>query len=371
MSGKLFFSTMGRMFFFSALFCMSCADSQNILPTDKQLVYEGRVLMTDSCARFEYPGTSVIVRFSGSCISARLRRNAGYYNVSVDGGPFEKLSTYSRGRKGHAASLFVLADSLSSGFHTLELSLANEGLYAHPAFYGFVLPEANSLMSQPMPKTRSIEFIGNSITCSYGVEAPSQYVRFSDSTENFAMGYASITAHRYNAAMMVVARSGIGVYRNYNDVVTGSRVTLPTFYGRTFIGKSPVWDFSRFSPDIVCLNLGTNDISQGLYDLEKFKSAYVAFVKTLRSHYPKARIILLSGCMLRGKRLSALTNTLNSICLQFKMSGDSNIYRFDFTPQTGKLGYGADWHPSAAQQLLMANELSQYIESISDWKPVK
>jgi hypothetical protein len=185
------------------------------------------------------------------------------------------------------------------------------------------------------------------------------------------MGYASITAHRYNAAMMVVARSGIGVYRNYNDVVTGSRVTLPTFYGRTFIGKSPVWDFSRFSPDIVCLNLGTNDISQGLYDLEKFKSAYVAFVKTLRSHYPKARIILLSGCMLRGKRLSALTNTLNSICLQFKMSGDSNIYRFDFTPQTGKLGYGADWHPSAAQQLLMANELSQYIESISDWKPVK
>jgi hypothetical protein len=53
------------------------------------------------------------------------------------------------------------------------------------------------------------------------------------------------------------------------------------------------------------------------------------------------------------------------------MSGDSNIYRFDFTPQTGKLGYGADWHPSAAQQLLMANELSQYIESISDWKPVK
>jgi hypothetical protein len=84
--------------------------------------------------------------------------------------------------------------------------------------------------------------------------------------------------------------------------------------------------------------LGTNDISQGFYDLEKFKSAYVAFVKTLRSHYPKARIILLSGCMLRGKRLSALTNTLNSICLQFKMSGDSNIYRFDFTPQTGKLG---------------------------------
>ncbi len=60
-----------------------------------------------------------------------------------------------------------------------------------------------------------MEFIGNSITCGYGIEAGSKFMHFSDSNENHYYTYAGIAAHRLNAESMAVARSGIGTYRNY------------------------------------------------------------------------------------------------------------------------------------------------------------
>ncbi|MDN5553540.1 hypothetical protein [Prevotella sp.] len=61
-----------------------------------------------------------------------------------------------------------------------------------------------------------MEFIGNSITCGYGIMARSKFMNFSNSTENHYYTYAGIAARRLNAESMVVARSGIGAYRNYN-----------------------------------------------------------------------------------------------------------------------------------------------------------
>ena len=41
---------------------------------------------------------------------------------------------------------------------------------------------------------------------------------------------------------------------------------------------------------------------------------------------------------------------------------DKLLYRFDMSPQTGDLGFGADYHPSMAQQEKMANELIGFLE---------
>ena len=41
---------------------------------------------------------------------------------------------------------------------------------------------------------------------------------------------------------------------------------------------------------------------------------------------------------------------------------------FDFTTQTGALGYGADYHPSKAQNVKMSNELIPFIRKITGWK---
>lgn len=46
-----------------------------------------------------------------------------------------------------------------------------EGLFRKPEFRGFVLDKGCQLIEAPALPERKIEFIGNSITCGYGVES--------------------------------------------------------------------------------------------------------------------------------------------------------------------------------------------------------
>ena len=49
------------------------------------------------------------------------------------------------------------------------------------------------------------------------------------------------------------------------------------------------------------------------------------------------------------------------------LKGDTNVYRFDMTSQSGDLGYGAAWHPSKWQHEKMAGELIAYLRGLMKW----
>ena len=40
------------------------------------------------------------------------------------------------------------------------------------------------------------------------------------------------------------------------------------------------------------------------------------------------------------------------------------VYRFDFTPIDGSLGYGTDWHPSLQRHQKMADELTPFLQKL-------
>lgn len=341
---------------------MCQCSSKFIKSSDNNLIFEGRTIKRTDSVSFCYPGTSVRMSFSGSSVYAKLKTNAGFYSVSIDNMQPYKISTFTYDLH-NKDSLFCLAENLSSGKHTLQLTLITEGLVYRPVFYGFGI--SNGKVYPAIHKKHRIEFIGNSITCGYGVEAKSKDDDFADSTENYMLSYAGIIAQRFDAEAMVVARSGIGVYRNFGDEKTGSAHPLPSFYNQTFIYDSPSWNFTEFSPEYICLCLGTNDLSQGDYDLQQFKKAYFSFVEHLHKLYPKTKIILLSSPMLHKHRLADQISVLNALHKEYQ----DFTYRFDFSEQDGSLGYGANWHPSAARQMRMADELSGFIESIDPlWK---
>jgi hypothetical protein len=117
----------------------------------------------------------------------------------------------------------------------------------------------------------------------------------------------------------------------------------------------------------VCINLGTNDTStQGadsLLLLNGFKQLY----RQVRNHYPKAKIVLLSGCMMNGLQLHSAQQAMNTTACYAHLQGDKEVYRFDFTPHNGSLGYGADWHPSMRQHEKMTNELTTYLKELMKW----
>lgn len=348
------------------MFATSCqANKKTYIPADHpNISYIGRVSFTNpESPCFTYPGVQIRALFEGTSIAMQAKPNSGYFMVEIDNHEPFKIAFLEND------SLITLAEGLTDSTHEVRITLAYEGYLRRPEFRGFILDPGKNLPAVPALPKRKMEFIGNSITCGYGIETDQPSAPFKDETENHYYTFAAITARAFDAQNMVVARSGIGVYRNYNAPVTGSPNSMPHMYNQTlFQDSTEVWDFSRYTPDVVCINLGTNDVSTKPYDMRLLENAYRGFLSTVRTNYPQAKIVLLTGCMLSGKALQDVKDALDKVTAEAAQAGDRNIYRFDLTPQDGTLGYGASWHPSKAQQQKSAGELIPFIEKITGWE---
>ena len=270
---------------------------------------------------------------------------------------------------GEKDSVVTIATALPQGPHTLRLMYIIEGYDLKPDFRGFILDPGCSLLPPPALPERTIEFIGNSITCGYGNESIVASDPFEYETENHYLTYAQLTCRALGARAHVVARSGIGVYRSYGGPKAGTpENVMTTEYEYTNLyDRSERWDFSRYQPQLVCINLGTNDLSTNNYDVKLLKAAYKQFLQQVRSHNPQAKIVYLCGSMLNGKELEIARQTLNDVVDEARKQGDQQVYRFDFTPQTGDIRFGASWHPSVWQHQKMAGELTAYLRQLMQW----
>ncbi len=335
-------------------------DGKWIKPNDKSIVYVGRVSFRNPDApMFNYPGTEIRAGFTGTSLKMICKPNTGYFMVSIDGHKAFK-ACYNSAKD----SIVTLATALKPGKHTVRAMYVIEGLDRKGDFRGFVVDEGCSLFTPELPKHR-IEFIGNSITCGFGNESLKNSDPFEFETENHYYTYATIVSDKLNALHTAIARSGIGAYRNAGGPGEGSPDNMQIQYPYTiFNDHSERWDFSRFTPEVVCINLGTNDLSSPGYKIELYEQAYRNFLATVRGKYPKASIVLLTGSMLQGEVNELQKQVLNRIADDFHQAGDKAIYRLDFSPQTGDLGYGACWHPSYAQHQKMADELLPLLKKL-------
>lgn len=354
------------------LLALGCAHASTTLPlngetfraNDSRIQYIGRVSVSPTgIARFNYPGVTIQARFQGTSLRMVCRPKTGFFMVSIDGAEAFKVSFDSE-----KDSVVSLCTALPQGIHSVRAMYVIEGLYRTPEFHAFVLDEGCQLAEPTALSERTIEFIGNSITCGFGTESIKASDPFEESTENHWYTYARIVADSLQARYHCVARSGIGVYRNAGGPREGNRDNMRWQYPYTLFNQhDEAWDFSTYQPRLVCVNLGTNDFSGGLCDLKRYEDAYRQFLGQLRSHYPKAKIVMLTGPMLGEKENNEQQAILNKIQEDARRQGDQEVFRFDFSPQRGDLGYGASWHPSKTQQEKMAAELLPYLRKLMDW----
>lgn len=356
-----------------SLFITQCAHSQVkstgkstnkdlFHPTDTNIKYIGRIEDSDpNFIKFTYPGVQIRTGFTGTSLEMMCKLHSGYFMAEIDGGEPFKISFIGN-------TVTNLARDLSDGTHQAVITYIGEGYENVPEFHGFFVDKGKTLApAAPLPKHK-IEFIGNSITCGYGIEANSEAEHYEEKTANFYYTYAARTARNLDAQAVVVARSGIGVYRSYNGPKTGDKVNMNTEYPYTLLynDKHP-WDFSRYTPELVCINLGTNDTSTQGADSTLLVNGFKNLYHQVRSHYPQAKIVLLCGCMMSGEQLRSAKEALDTTLSYAQQQGDKEVYRFDFTPHDGSLGYGADWHPSMRQHEKMANELTPYLKKLMNW----
>ena len=346
-----------------------------VKPTDQHILYMGRISFANpERPAWNYPGIQIVAAFEGTSLRMMAKPRSGYFVAQID-----EAEPFKVAFRGERDSVVTLATALPDGRHTVRLMYVIEGFEFYPEFWGFVLDKGRSLVEAPALPCRKIEFIGNSITCGYGNEGLKKEEHFDYATENHYYSYASITARSLEAQHWVVARSGIGAYRNYGEPKSGSPGScMPVQYDFTGYAWKPKlrqeptflsekWDFSRYQPDVVCINLGTNDLSTNNYDLKLLKQGYQTLLKMVRQHNPKAKIVFLCGSMLLDKELEIAKKLLDEVAAEANKAGDKQVYRFDFTYQNGSLGYGNDYHPSIWQHEKMAAELTAYLRSLMQW----
>jgi len=177
--------------------------------------------------------------------------------------------------------------------------------------------------------------------------------------ENGYMSYALIAARKLEMDAMLLCWSGRGMYRNRNR--TNDRTgTLPELFEQTLpFDSNESWDPTRFVPDVIVVNLGTNDSA----DLdgakvplpkEKFISTYAAFLKKLRAIAPEAKLILSIGPMQSGP----VADWLPELAGQFE---DASVLVYSKYANKGDIG--GHWHPSVQKHQSMARELVEVIQT--------
>ncbi len=201
-----------------------------------------------------------------------------------------------------------------------------------------------------------IEFIGDSITCGYGVDDPVKEHHFKTSTEDSTKTYAFKTAQALNADWSFVSVSGWGITSGYtgngeknpDSVIPRIYEKLGFSWGNTIFGLNPVnvnWNFAAYQPDFVVINLGTNDASytnKKADRVQEYTDSYVEFLKKVRQKNPKAYIISCLG-MMGDDLYTALSQAVSKYSSE---TGDSRISALRLNPQQMSDTICADWHPS-------------------------
>ncbi len=328
---------------------------------DSKVLYLGRFDTGDASGpKFAWSATTIKANFQGTGIRVNLKSGGdNWFHLVIDNEVKTPLNITSS-----TPMPIALAAGLAPGTHTLELTRRTEAWVGEVQFLGFTVTDG-ALLEPPAASARRIEFIGDSITCGYGNEGTSQYQSFTTKNENAYLAYGSVAARTLKADQITLAWSGKGVIRNYGGDTTD---LMPQLYLRILPYNSTLlWDPSRWVPQVVVINLGTNDFSTGAPDKTGFVIAYANLVKQIRNQYPNAHIYCALGPMLNGDNLIHGRDFITTAVNQFQSAGDAKVHFIEFPMQDGTLGYGEDWHPSVATHARMAGQLVQQIKTDLGW----
>lgn len=310
---------------------------------------------TPGAAVFAWSGSAIALRFTGSAIGVTLSDGGNNrFDVVVDG--VSRLLAPKAGK-----NLYSLASGLSDGPHSVSIARRTEAFFGETTFHGFDVPESAWLPGD-LP-TRRLEVIGDSISAGYGNEGKNP-CSFEAATENHSLSYESLAARALSAQLHTEAWSGIGVLRNVDGTTTD---TMPKRYARTLPERAASsWDFAKFQPHALVVNLGTNDFAGGDPG-PAFQAAYASFVAELRGHYPEARIYLAVGSMLDGSAHTKAASYLSAVISARASAGDADLALLDLGTQLAADDYGCDYHPNLVTHQKMADKLVVALRADLGW----
>jgi hypothetical protein len=319
---------------------------------------------------FAWQGAGLLATVNGTTIAVKLRTEGTdtvFFQPVIDGKTAQRFEV-----KSGSDQTVTLGTGLSAADHAVELYRDTEGMYGKSTFLGFT---SGTLKAPPPPRGRLIEVVGDSISAGYGdlgsephpnwVANPACNSTAANST--WYQTYAAVAGHALGADVSSIARSGWGMYRDGSGDTNG---VLSSVYGDTVgTNPTPAWSFTQ-KPDVVVINLGTNDWAGGDPGTP-YETAYLAFLKVVRGHYPDAWLFLTIGSMLGDPALGQVKGHLGAVVKARADAGDSKVMTFDFGTQPlgsdGTTPTGCAWHPNVADHQRMAGILRTQLQAKLGW----
>ena len=329
------------------------ADNSNIQ-------YQGRVsFSTPKSPVLYWPGNYITARFQGTSVSVILKDTGNnYYNVFIDDRDDKPIIIKCTKDK----EIYNVAKNLEDKPHNIVIFRRTETGEGPTQFYGFVLDTGKKLLPPAPLPARKIEFYGDSITSGMGNEDQSRMDNANSALKNNYLAYGSMTARNLNAQYRSISFSGIGI------MVSWYPKTMPDVYNRLNPNDpNSKWDFSKWTPDVVVINLFQNDswrlkTLNPLPNEKQIIQAYIDFVQSIRVEYKDATVFCILGNMDITKQgnpwpsyVKQAVKKMNDQC------NDKKIYTF-FEPFKNTPA-----HPTVSEQRTMATNLTAFIKEKMNW----
>ena len=323
----------------------------------------GRVVAErDGALRFGWPGVYFEGRFSGTGVHVVIDKGPDRLRLLIDG--------VEKARFERAGAVDARIGGLSKGEHRFRLEKLAESQSDSSRLVGFYPLDGGKALAPPARAGRSIEFIGDSYTVGYGDTAPGHsctQAEIHDTTDT-QQAFGPLVARHFGADYRVIAFSGRGVVRNYGGSAPG--VAMPDLYPRLIPSDPATRETgpSRWHPQIIVINLGTNDFSTPVHAGEAWRDAaalraayqarYIAFVRGLLAKQPQAKLVLM-GSDVFYPDVTRIADVLGKVA-----PGRVSAVHF-----TGLDLGGCDWHPSLKDHQRLAALLQAEIARIRAFRP--
>ncbi|MDE7326706.1 MAG: GDSL family lipase [Lachnospiraceae bacterium] len=355
-------------------------ENKNIRPLGRILYYDGICYLGYSASEigFFYNGD----RIAADIVTDDWRKEEGREGwagvfIGEDKEPFRRFPLKEEekeyeifDRAAYAAAKGVTKDSLPK---ELAIRIVKYSEVAFGAMGIRYLLVEDGAELRPLPeKKRKLEFIGDSITCGYGIEGVWNVDVFNTPQENPFKNYALRTARALDADYQLVSWSGIGLITDWippERDTPDETVLIPQLYPYTAytvserLGIKPEeWEPSRFLPDLVIIHLGTNDDSYTRQNAAReavFLKAYRRLYQKVRENYGDVEIVCCLGIMVR-----TLCPVIAGMVEELRAAGDVHIHYLEFEGQRKEDGIAADWHPSEITHRKAAEKLTEFCRGL-------
>ncbi|MCE6998685.1 RICIN domain-containing protein [Saccharothrix sp. S26] len=236
-------------------------------PTDPNVKYFGRWNTADPTAYVsEWAGAYLVVGFTGRTVQLRQRNTIDFF-VSIDGGP--DVAYVNR-----SGTVNLTPTPLAAGNHTLRVSYRPvAGSYRGDAVYRGIQLDAGATTFAPPVPAKTVEFVGDSITVGQ------------QSSKQALTAYGWLVGERLGTGHTQIAVGGACLVSAADGCIGMSDRFL-----KTGITNNTDWNFSRYTANVVVINLGTNDVGHSVSGAQ-FQSAYVTLIQRARQKYPDATIL--------------------------------------------------------------------------------